>query len=115
YREDAPLWVYAWALSVSPRLEQNWPQYRGSYSYITGSYRTTPTEALQTITGIMPLRLKAQQEAIYINVTCLRKEKEFEGISHQSKDYEEKIKSLNVGKQRNNRVRIKTRESIFLL
>ncbi|GBM71844.1 hypothetical protein AVEN_159963-1 [Araneus ventricosus] len=62
--------------------------------YITGSHRTTPTEALQTITGIMPLHLKDQQEAIHINVTCLRKEKEFEGISYQSKDYEEKIKSL---------------------
>ncbi|GBL91244.1 hypothetical protein AVEN_195130-1 [Araneus ventricosus] len=46
--------------------------------YITGSYRTTPTAALQTITGIMPLHLKAQQEAIYINFTCLRKEIEFD-------------------------------------
>ncbi|GBL72975.1 hypothetical protein AVEN_128154-1 [Araneus ventricosus] len=62
--------------------------------YITGFYRTTPTAALQTITGIMPLHLKTQQKVIYINVTCLRKEIEFEGLSYQPKDYEEKIKSL---------------------
>ncbi|GBM84667.1 hypothetical protein AVEN_16204-1 [Araneus ventricosus] len=43
----------------------------------------------------MPLHIKAQQEAIYNKVTCLRKEIEFEGLlSYQSKDYEEKIKSL---------------------
>ncbi|GBL74923.1 hypothetical protein AVEN_243749-1 [Araneus ventricosus] len=42
----------------------------------------------------MPLHLKAQQEAIYINVKCLRKEIEFEGLSYQPKDYEEKIKNL---------------------
>ncbi|GBL84262.1 hypothetical protein AVEN_118649-1 [Araneus ventricosus] len=58
--------------------------------YIVSSSRTTSTAALQTITGIMPLYLKAQQEAIFINVTCLIKETEFEGLSYQSKDYEEK-------------------------
>ncbi|GBL77019.1 hypothetical protein AVEN_12673-1 [Araneus ventricosus] len=42
----------------------------------------------------MPLHLKAQQEVIYINVTCLRKEIEFEGLSYQPKYYEKKIKSL---------------------
>ncbi|GBO04171.1 hypothetical protein AVEN_57553-1 [Araneus ventricosus] len=42
----------------------------------------------------MPLHLKAQQEAVYNKVTCLRKEIEFEGLSYQPKDYEEKIKSL---------------------
>ncbi|GBN39374.1 hypothetical protein AVEN_79047-1 [Araneus ventricosus] len=42
----------------------------------------------------MPLHVKGQQEAIYINVTRLRKEIEFEGLSYQPKDFEEKIKSL---------------------
>ncbi|GBN36849.1 hypothetical protein AVEN_114760-1 [Araneus ventricosus] len=84
----------AWALSLSPRLEKNWPQYRGFFFYITGVYRTITTAALQTITGIMPLHLKAQKEAICINVTCLRKEIEFEGLSYQPKDYEENIRSL---------------------
>ncbi|GBM60684.1 hypothetical protein AVEN_62633-1 [Araneus ventricosus] len=64
--------------------------------YITGSYRTTPTAALQTITGVMPLHLKSQPEAIFINVTCLRKKIEFEGLSYQPRDYEEKIKSLTI-------------------
>ncbi|GBO18134.1 hypothetical protein AVEN_142810-1 [Araneus ventricosus] len=44
----------------------------------------------------MPLHLKAQQEAIFINVTCLRKEIEYEGLSCQPSDYEEEIKSLTI-------------------
>ncbi|GBN45562.1 hypothetical protein AVEN_270274-1 [Araneus ventricosus] len=43
----------------------------------------------------MPLHLKAQQEAIFINVTYLRKKIEFEGLSYQPRDYE-KIKSLAI-------------------
>ncbi|GBM44719.1 hypothetical protein AVEN_103185-1 [Araneus ventricosus] len=84
----------AWALSVSPRLRKKLTSIQRIFLlYITGSYRTTPTAALQTITDIMSLHVKAQQEAIYINVTCLRKEIEFEGLSYQPKDYEEIIKS----------------------
>ncbi|GBM13161.1 hypothetical protein AVEN_64365-1 [Araneus ventricosus] len=44
----------------------------------------------------MLLHLKAQQEAIFINVTCLRKEIEFEGLSYNPNDCEEKIKSLTI-------------------
>ncbi|GBO19131.1 hypothetical protein AVEN_25059-1 [Araneus ventricosus] len=44
----------------------------------------------------MPLHLKAQQEAIFINVTCLRKEIELEGLSNKPSDYEEKVKSLTI-------------------
>ncbi|GBN66395.1 hypothetical protein AVEN_231625-1 [Araneus ventricosus] len=81
----------AWALSVSPRLEKKLSSMQRIFLlYITSSYRTTPTATLQTISGIMPLHLKAQQEAIFINVTCLRKEIEFEGLSYQTRDYEEK-------------------------
>ncbi|GBM56637.1 hypothetical protein AVEN_242763-1 [Araneus ventricosus] len=64
--------------------------------YITGSSRTIPTVALQTITGIVLLQLKAQQEAIFINVACLRKQIEFESLSYQPRDYEGIIKSLNI-------------------
>ncbi|GBN38038.1 Putative protein in type-1 retrotransposable element R1DM [Araneus ventricosus] len=64
----------AWALSFSPKLEKKLSSIQRIFLlYITCSYRTTPTAALQTITGIIPLHLKAQQEAIFINVTCLRK------------------------------------------
>ncbi|GBM94114.1 hypothetical protein AVEN_237388-1 [Araneus ventricosus] len=85
----------AWALSVPPRLEINLASIQRIFPlYITGSYGNTPTAALRTIKGIIPLHVKAQQEAIYINVTCLRKEIESEGLSYQAKDYEEKIKSL---------------------
>ncbi|GBM73489.1 hypothetical protein AVEN_6811-1 [Araneus ventricosus] len=41
----------------------------------------------------MPLHLKAQQESISIIFTYLRKKTEFEGLSYQPRDYEEKIKS----------------------
>ncbi|GBM10603.1 hypothetical protein AVEN_21924-1 [Araneus ventricosus] len=86
-----------WALSVSPRLEKKLSSVQRIFLlYVTGSYRTTPTSALQAITGFMPLHLKAQQEAIFINVTCLRKEIEFEGLSYQPRDYEEKIKNLTI-------------------
>ncbi|GBM40068.1 hypothetical protein AVEN_23155-1 [Araneus ventricosus] len=44
----------------------------------------------------MPLHLKAQQEAIFINPTCRRKDIEFQGISYQSREYEEKIKSITI-------------------
>ncbi|GBN60379.1 hypothetical protein AVEN_147758-1 [Araneus ventricosus] len=44
----------------------------------------------------MPLHLKAQQEYISINVTCLKKEIKFEGLSYQPKDSEENIKSLTI-------------------
>ncbi|GBM41107.1 hypothetical protein AVEN_63300-1 [Araneus ventricosus] len=87
----------AWALSFSPRLEKKLSSIqRILLLNITGSYRTTPTAALKTITGIMPLHLKAQQEAIFINFVCLRKEIEFEGLFYQPSDYEEKIKSLTI-------------------
>ncbi|GBM08585.1 Putative protein in type-1 retrotransposable element R1DM [Araneus ventricosus] len=56
----------AWALSVSARLQKKLPSIQRIFLlYITGSYRTTPTAAMQTITGIMPLHLKAQQETIF--------------------------------------------------
>ncbi|GBN22481.1 hypothetical protein AVEN_13868-1 [Araneus ventricosus] len=84
----------AWALFVYTQIGKNWI----FFHYNTDTYRTTPTAGLQTIThthtGIIPLHLKIQQEAIYINVTCLRKEIEFEDLSYSQKDYEEKIKSL---------------------
>ncbi|GBO38689.1 hypothetical protein AVEN_75712-1 [Araneus ventricosus] len=87
--------VSAWVLSVSPRLEKKLASIQRIFLlYISGSYRTTPTVALQTIRDTMLLLLKTQQEAIYINVTCLRKEIEFEGLSYQPKDYEEIIKCL---------------------
>ncbi|GBO33634.1 hypothetical protein AVEN_271746-1 [Araneus ventricosus] len=54
------------------------------------------TAAMQTMTGIRPLHFKAQQEGIFINVSCLRREIEFDGISYQPKDSEEKIKSLTI-------------------
>ncbi|GBO19243.1 hypothetical protein AVEN_58275-1 [Araneus ventricosus] len=89
-----PYGTSAWALSVSSRLEKKLSLIQRIFLlYITGSYRTTPMAAVQTITGIMPLHLKAQQKAIFINVTYMRKEIEFEGLSYQPRDYEEKSRA----------------------
>ncbi|GBM73672.1 hypothetical protein AVEN_216150-1 [Araneus ventricosus] len=40
--------------------------------YITGAYRTTPTVALQVVTGLQPLHLQIQQEATYARVARAR-------------------------------------------
>ncbi|GBM79880.1 hypothetical protein AVEN_220434-1 [Araneus ventricosus] len=47
--------------------------------FITGTYRTTPTTALQSITEILPIYLRAQQESVYIRVTRLRRIEYFKG------------------------------------
>ncbi|GBM36043.1 hypothetical protein AVEN_180083-1, partial [Araneus ventricosus] len=40
--------------------------------YISGTFRTTPTAALQTILGISPLHLQSQFEAIFASIYRLR-------------------------------------------
>ncbi|GBM26846.1 hypothetical protein AVEN_32094-1 [Araneus ventricosus] len=40
--------------------------------FITGDHGTTPTTALQSITGILPLYLKVEQETVYVRVARLR-------------------------------------------
>ncbi|KAF8786370.1 hypothetical protein HNY73_008091 [Argiope bruennichi] len=77
--------VSAWSLSSSPRLERK----LSFIQRITGSYRTTPTSASQVIIGFMPQHLKAQQEALYINITGLKKEIEFEGVTYYPREFEE--------------------------
>ncbi|GBN09661.1 hypothetical protein AVEN_6505-1 [Araneus ventricosus] len=57
---------------------------------ITGAYRTTPTAALQAITGIMLLEYKFEAEAKYTMLTRLRKAITDEGESLAPEDFEEK-------------------------
>ncbi|GBM01699.1 hypothetical protein AVEN_271947-1 [Araneus ventricosus] len=45
--------------------------------YITGAYRTTPTAALQVVTGLQPLYLQIQQEATYARVARSRSSSNF--------------------------------------
>ncbi|GBM94429.1 hypothetical protein AVEN_256062-1 [Araneus ventricosus] len=47
--------------------------------FTTGAYRTTPTATLQSITGILPLYLIAEQEAVYVRVARLRRREYFQG------------------------------------
>ncbi|GBM98133.1 hypothetical protein AVEN_229775-1 [Araneus ventricosus] len=65
-------------------------------SFITGVYRTTPTAVLQSITGILTLYLKAEQEAVYVRAARLRRGEYFLGEAFIPEDFE--AKDLYLGK-----------------
>ncbi|GBL88248.1 hypothetical protein AVEN_117825-1 [Araneus ventricosus] len=58
---------------------------------ITGAYRTSPTAALQAITGIMPLDIKLVAEAQFVQLTRLKKILTIEGEEYNYETYEEKV------------------------
>ncbi|GBL91802.1 hypothetical protein AVEN_172732-1 [Araneus ventricosus] len=64
----------SWAYSLSARQSRllNSMQIRFLLN-VTGAYSTTPTPALQAIEGIIPLHMKAKQEATYVRTARLRK------------------------------------------
>ncbi|GBN73864.1 hypothetical protein AVEN_189452-1 [Araneus ventricosus] len=47
----------------------------------TGAYSTTPTAELQVIEGIIPLHIKAEQEAVYVRTAKLRKTSNYNNIN----------------------------------
>ncbi|GBN20158.1 hypothetical protein AVEN_88902-1 [Araneus ventricosus] len=55
-----------------------------------GAYRTSPTAALQAITGIMPLVIKLEAEAQFVQLTRLKKNLTIEGEEYNYETYEEK-------------------------
>ncbi|GBN66301.1 hypothetical protein AVEN_169593-1 [Araneus ventricosus] len=57
---------------------------------ITGAYKTTPTAALQVISGIMPLPLKLEAEANFISVMRLKHNIIVDGEEHKAEEYEDK-------------------------
>ncbi|GBM38149.1 hypothetical protein AVEN_48484-1 [Araneus ventricosus] len=56
---------------------------------ITGAYSTTPTAALQVIEGILPLHIKAEQEAVYVRTARLRKTSNYNNINFNPNNYED--------------------------
>ncbi|GBN26423.1 hypothetical protein AVEN_55743-1 [Araneus ventricosus] len=56
---------------------------------ITGAYSTTPTVALQVIEGIIPLHIKAEQEAAYVRTARLRKTSNYNNINFNPNNYED--------------------------
>ncbi|GBL72270.1 hypothetical protein AVEN_115233-1 [Araneus ventricosus] len=61
--------------------------------YITGAYRTTPTAALQVVTGLQPLHLQIQEEATYARVARARSSSNFFTVIFSPTDYESKGKN----------------------
>ncbi|GBM63507.1 hypothetical protein AVEN_73787-1 [Araneus ventricosus] len=56
----------AWGHNMTSQLQKKLDSMQRQFLlYITGAYRTTPTAALQVVTGLQPLHLQIQQEATY--------------------------------------------------
>ncbi|GBO17541.1 hypothetical protein AVEN_150018-1 [Araneus ventricosus] len=64
--------------------------------YITGAYRTTPTAALQVVTGLQPLHLQIQQEATYARVARARSLSNFFPVIFSPTDYESKSSGIHI-------------------
>ncbi|GBM17615.1 hypothetical protein AVEN_80906-1 [Araneus ventricosus] len=77
----------AWAQNITSRQKKLLQTIQRKFLlFIIGAYRTTPTTALQSITGILPLYLRAEQEAVYVRVTRLREYEEFIPEDFEPKD-----------------------------
>ncbi|GBM45028.1 hypothetical protein AVEN_98879-1 [Araneus ventricosus] len=64
--------------------------------YITGAYRTTPTAALQVVTGLQSLLLQIQQEATYARVARARSSSNFFTVIFSPTDYERKSNGIHI-------------------
>ncbi|GBM25227.1 hypothetical protein AVEN_153410-1 [Araneus ventricosus] len=64
--------------------------------YITGAYRTTPTAALQVITGLQPLHLQIQQEATHARFARARSSSNFFTVIFSPTDYEIKSSGIHI-------------------
>ncbi|GBN14465.1 hypothetical protein AVEN_233938-1, partial [Araneus ventricosus] len=83
--------VSAWGRYFTYRIITNLSQIKRPFLLnITGAYRTTPTAALQAITGIMPLDIELEAEAQFVQLTRLKKYLTIEGEEYNYETYEEK-------------------------
>ncbi|XP_055924650.1 uncharacterized protein LOC129956737 [Argiope bruennichi] len=84
----------AWAASLTARQKRALNSiHRKFLLNISRAYSTTPTAALQVIEGSLPLYLKAELEATYINITRLKTEASLDGNQFKPSDYEGKPSS----------------------
>ncbi|GBM86138.1 hypothetical protein AVEN_75411-1 [Araneus ventricosus] len=83
--------VSAWGRYITYRMITKLSQkQRPLLLNITGAYRTSPTSALQVITGIMPLDIKLEAEAQLVQLIRLKKNLTIEGEEYNYETYEEK-------------------------
>ncbi|GBL81676.1 hypothetical protein AVEN_93461-1 [Araneus ventricosus] len=66
------------------------------FLYITGAYRTTPTAALQVVTGLEPLHLQIHQEETYARVARARSSSNFFTLIFSPTDYESKSSGIHI-------------------
>ncbi|GBM49690.1 hypothetical protein AVEN_274350-1 [Araneus ventricosus] len=67
--------------------------------FINGTYRTTPTVALQVVTGFQPLHLQIQQEATYARVARARSSSNFLNLTFKPTDCEIKSSGTHIRPQ----------------
>ncbi|GBN75584.1 hypothetical protein AVEN_131673-1 [Araneus ventricosus] len=80
----------AWAYPLSARQSRLLNSIQRKFLLnITGTYSTTPTAALQVIEGIIPLHIKAEQEAVYVRTARLRKTSNYNNINFNPNNYED--------------------------
>ncbi|GBN19298.1 hypothetical protein AVEN_206145-1 [Araneus ventricosus] len=81
-----------WAYPLSARQERQLNSLQRKFLFnISVAYSPTPTAALQVIEELLPLHLKAEQEAVYVRVTRLGKASHLKDQKFDPKDFEEKI------------------------
>ncbi|GBL76875.1 hypothetical protein AVEN_12561-1 [Araneus ventricosus] len=85
----------AWAYPLSARQERQLNSLQRKFLLnISGAYSTSPTPALQVIEVLLPLHLKAVQEAVYVRVTRLGKACHLKDQNFDPKDFEGKISKI---------------------
>ncbi|GBO18557.1 hypothetical protein AVEN_51098-1 [Araneus ventricosus] len=80
----------AWAYPLSARQSRLLNSIQRKFLLnITRVYPTTSTAALQVIEGIIPLHIKAEQEAAYVRRARLRKTSDYNNINFNPNNYED--------------------------
>ncbi|GBM66048.1 hypothetical protein AVEN_181126-1 [Araneus ventricosus] len=87
----------AWGYNMTSRLQKKLDSIQSLFLlYITSAYRTTPTAALQVVTGHQPLHLQIQQEATYARVARARSSSNFFTLIFSPTYYESKSSGIHI-------------------
>ncbi|GBN08471.1 hypothetical protein AVEN_52393-1 [Araneus ventricosus] len=87
----------AWVHNMVSRLQKKLDSIQRLLPlYITGAHRTTPTAALQVVTGLQPLHLQIQREATYAQVARARSSSNFFSLTYSPTDYESKSSGIHI-------------------
>ncbi|GBL73062.1 hypothetical protein AVEN_128221-1 [Araneus ventricosus] len=80
----------AWAQIITARQEKLLSSIQRKFLLnITGAYKTTSTEALQVIEGLMPLHIKAKKQSTLVRVGRLGRNCDYEGIHFDHESYKQ--------------------------